>query len=122
MTLIGLTCLSLTVGLVYQHTPSRGYYIGLTREEAASIPMSIYVGSLACRVPVAFVFMKKGINRTALLAGCMFAAGIVVASTALVRTYWFYMVYGFSLGSAIGIYWVLFDASMPKAVILVMDK
>ena len=109
VTLLGLTCLSLNASLVYQHTPSRGYYIGLTREKAASIPMSMSAGSLACRLPVGFVFMKKGVNRTALLAGCMLVAGVAVASIALVRTYWFYMVYGFILGAAIGKYWVLFE-------------
>ena len=102
VTLLGMTCMSLAVGLVFQHTPSRGYYIGLTREKAASIPMSTSAGSLACRVPMGFVFMKKGVNRTALLAGFMFIAGVVIASAALVRTYLFYMVYGFILGGVIG--------------------
>ena len=122
VTLLGLTCLSLTVNLAYQHSPSRGYHIGLTREEAASIPMSTSVGSLACRVPMGFVFMKKGINRTALLAGCMFFAGVVMASTALVRTYWFYMIYGFMLGSAIGKYLVLFEDLNARIRYLDKDK
>ena len=122
VTLLGLTCLSLTVNLAYQHSPSRGYYIGLTREEAASIPMSTSIGSLACRVPMGFVFMKKGINRTALLAGCMFVAGVVMVSTALVRTYWFYMIYGFILGAAIGKYWVLFEDLNARIRYLDKDK
>ena len=95
---MGIAIFSVSLVLAYELTPSRAYHIGLSREQAARLPMIIALGSMISRPPTGLLGQVRGVNRTLFMSAILIVDGITVTFTFLVRDMATYLAFGFIFG------------------------
>ena len=95
---MGIAIFSVSLVLAYELTPSRAYHIGLSREQAARLPMIIALGSMISRPPTGLLGQVRGVNRTLFMSAILIVDGTTVTFTFLVRDMVTYLAFGFIFG------------------------